>query len=107
MSRRKRRERRTGHPCEQGWRVNWAPEFRRAAQALGIWEDVKKELKDLEKQLRDPKLRDKVLMRLKANPVVAEIFIKRLREWYPARRYYFGRQTARGFYVLREDFCRV
>ena len=26
---------------------------------------------------------------------------------YYVRRYYFGRQTARGFFVIRRDICRV
>ena len=103
----RRGRRSTRHPCEAGWRVNWAPEFRRAAQALGIWEDVRRELKDLERQLRDPKLRGKALAKLRRSPIVVEVYVKKLRKWYPARRYYFGRQTARGFYVLREDICRV
>ena len=62
----RRGRRSTRHPCEAGWRVNWAPEFRRAAQALGIWEDAKKEPKNLERQLRDPKLRGDALALLRA-----------------------------------------
>ncbi|RUM47491.1 MAG: hypothetical protein DSY37_02230 [Hyperthermus sp.] len=108
MSRGKRREKeRDRHPCAAGWRVRWTREFRRAAQQLGIWDDVKRELRDLEKRLRDPALRGKALRLLRGNPVVVEIYVKKLRKWYPARRYYFGRQTARGFYVLREDICRL
>ena len=103
----KGRRKRRGRSCEAGWRVNWSAEFRRAAQALGIWEDAKRELRELERQLRDERLRGKVLEKLRRSPVVAEIYVKKLRRWYPARRYYFGRRTARGFYVLREDICRV
>ncbi len=107
MSGRKRRRRRAGHPCKTGWRVRWTATFRLAARGLGIWEDVKKELKDLERRLRDPRLREETLRLLRGNPVVVEVYVKKLRKWYPARRYYFGKQTARGFYILREDICRV
>ena len=68
---------------------------------------MKKELRDLERRLCDPALRGEALRLLRGNPVVVEVYVKKSRKWYPARRYYFGRQTARGFYVLREDICRV
>ena len=100
-----KRRRRTSHPCEAGWRVNWTQEFRRAAQAHGIWEDVKKELKDLEKRLRDTKLRAETLRLLLSQPVVAYYPYKGKR--YPLRRLYIGKRTARAGFVVRRDICRV
>ena len=93
------------NPCASGWRVNWTAEFRRAAQVLGIWEDVRRELKDLEKRLRDPELREKTLAELNRNPIVGYYHFAGKR--YSVRRYYFGKRTARGFYVVRSDICRV
>jgi len=101
---RKRRKRRR-HPCEAGWRVNWTAEFRKAAQALGIWEDTKRELRDLERQLRGPRLRDSALQKLRKQPVVAYYPYGGRR--YPIRRLYIGKRTARAGFVLREDICRV
>ena len=95
------------HPCECGWRVRWTASARLGARSLGIWESVKAELKDLEKRLRDDRLRDEALERLLSEPVVADVYVKRLRRSFPARRYYFGKATARGFYVVRTDICRV
>ena len=92
---RKRRGKRCRHPCECGWRVRWTASARLSARSLGIW------------RLRDEKLRDEALRRLLSEPVVADVYVKRLGRSFPARRYYFGKATARGLYVVRTDTCRV
>ena len=93
-----RRKRRARHPCEAGWRVNWTVEFRGAAQVLGIWEDVKRELKGLERRLRGPRLREEALRLLLSQPMVAYYPYEEKR--YPLRRLYMGERTARA------GFCR-
>ena len=107
MPRGRGRGQRCHHPCDCGWRVRWTARFRLGAQSMGIWDSVRAELKDIEKRLRDEKRRDEVLRRLLSEPVVADVYVKRLGKTFPARRYYFGRATARGFYVVRSEICRV
>jgi hypothetical protein len=70
-----------------------------------VWEDVKRELKDLERRLRDPKLRREALRLLLSQPVVAYYTYKGRR--YLLRRLYVGRRTARAGFVVRRDICRV
>ena len=103
----RKRGKKCKHPCECGWRVRWTASVRLGARSLGIWESVKAELKDLEKRLRDDKFRDEALRRLLSEPVVADVHVKKLGRSFPTRRYYFGKATARGFYVVRTDICRV
>ena len=59
----------------------------------------------MEKRLRDPKLRQETLAEISRNPIVGYYPFAEKR--YSVRRYYFGRQTAGGFYVVRNDICRV
>ena len=99
--------RRRRDPCSAGWRVRWTARFRVEAKRLGIWESVRRELRDLERRLRDPQLRDKTLQMLHSQPVIGYVYIRKLGARYPLRRYYFGRQTARGFFVILEQLCRV
>lgn len=101
---RKRRGKKCRHPCECGWRVRWTTRFRRDAVEMGLWESVKKELKDIEKRLRDPGARPKMLKLLREY-CPYEVVYRRRR--YPACRIYVGRQTARALLVIREDLCRV
>ncbi|MEB3779113.1 MAG: hypothetical protein GSR85_02615 [Desulfurococcales archaeon] len=101
----KRRKKRCHHPCDCGWRVNWTREFRLAAREMGLWGDVKMELRDLEKRLRSPDTRDDVLAWLESQYSPYEVVYKRRR--FPGHRIYVGRQTARAVYVIRKDICRV
>jgi len=103
MARRKKRRCRT--PCECGWRANRIQVFRHAAQEIVIWDDVKRELRDLDSQLRDPRFREQALSGLRARPIVGYYPYHGKR--YMVRSRYFGRETARGFYVVRGDICRV
>jgi hypothetical protein len=105
--RKKRGKKKCPHPCECGWRVRWTASARLGARALGVWESVKAELKDIEKRLRDEALRGEALAHLLSQPVVAHVYVKKLRKTFQARRYYFGRATARGLYVVRTEICRV
>jgi len=100
-----KRRRRCKHPCDCGWKVNWTAEFRIRARELGIWGDVRSELRDLEGRLRDPALRSEALEFLMSQPVVAYYPFGGKR--YLVRRMYFGRQTARAGFVVRSDICRV
>ncbi|MCE4599500.1 MAG: hypothetical protein F7C81_04815 [Desulfurococcales archaeon] len=50
----KRGEKHCRHPCECGWRVSWTARFRRQAQAMGLWPGLRRELRDIEKRLRNP-----------------------------------------------------
>jgi len=106
LAKRKKRYR-TRHPCDKGWRVRWTAKFRRQAKSLGIWKSVRFELKDLERKLSSPESMSKTLQSLLAKPVVLDVYVKSLRKWFPARRYYFGKKTARGFFVVQMDICRV
>ena len=72
---------------------------------MGIWRTVKAEIKDIERRLNDPRHRKDTLMRLKSEWAPFTITYRRRR--FPGHRRYFGRQTARGIYVVREDICRV
>ncbi len=99
----KGRNRRVKHPCELGWRVRWTARFRRRGRELGIWGDVRRELKDIERRLRC--MLEHTLGWLKSMPVIGYVIYKGKR--YAVRRMYFGKRTARGFYVVREDICRV
>ncbi|MEB3780304.1 MAG: hypothetical protein GSR85_08770 [Desulfurococcales archaeon] len=101
----KRREKHCRHPCECGWRVSWTREFRHRAQEMGLWESIRQELRDLEKRLRDPGERDRALKLLLSQPVVSYYPYRGKR--YMVRRIYFGRQTARAGFVIRQDICRV
>ncbi len=99
----RKRRKQCKHPCECGWRVNWTAEFRRRAQELGVWEDIRRELKDLEKRLRSREERQATLDFLILQPIVG---------YYP---YHWKRYNARRmrlggyrlFYVVRQDICRV
>ncbi len=99
--RKKRRRKRSKHPCELGWRVRWTEEFRHDAVRLGLWRDVKRLLKELERSIRD----GKGLRELLGNPVIGYTVHRRRR--YELRRMYVGKRTARAFYVVRMDICRV
>ena len=103
MVRRKRK--RVKHPCEVGWRVRWTKEFRLTAREMGIWRTVKAKIKDIEKRLRDPRYRRATLKQLKSEFSPYIVTFRRRR--YVGYRMYFGKQTARGIYVVREDICRV
>jgi len=104
---RRKRRRKCGHPCECGWRARWTAEFRLGSRLLGIWDSVRRELRDLDKRLRDPATRDETLSGLLAEPVVADVYVKKLGQSFPARRRYFGKKTARGLFIVRHDICRV
>ncbi len=91
-------------PCDM-WRVRWTARFRRNARALGLWSDVRRVLRELERSLNDPKEYDMTLSRLTRAPIVGYTVYRGRR--YSLRRWYFGRRTARGFFVLRRDICRV
>lgn len=102
-----RGNRKTSHPCDRGWRVRWTAEFRREAIRLGLWRSVHRELNDMNRRLRKPVSRDKLLLDLMKNSIVADVYIKKLKEWFPTRRIYFGRRTSRGLFIIRDDICRV
>lgn len=84
--------------------MNWTKEFRLAAREMGIWDSVRRELRDLERRLRDPRERDRVLSMLESQPEVGYITFKG--RIYRVRRMYFGRGTARAGFVIRRDICR-
>ena len=101
--RKRRRGKKCRHPCECGWRVNWTKAFRVRAQEMGLWNNIRGELKDLEKRLRDINTRSKALLFLESQPVVAYYPFQGKR--YLIRRIYFGRQTARLDLLLEEIFA--
>ena len=102
----KRKKHRTKcrHPCECGWRVNWTARFRRQAQAMGLWPGLRRELKDIEKRLRNPRTRANTLRMLREYCPYEVVYNRRR---YQGCRMYVGRQTARALLVVREDICRV
>ena len=57
--------------------MNWTKEFRLAAREMGIWDSVRRELRDLERRLRDPRERDRALSMLEGQPEVGYISFRR------------------------------
>ncbi len=100
----RKRGKKCRHPCACGWRVNWTARFRRQAQAMGLWPGLRRELRDLEKRLNDPKTRADTLRMLREYCPYEVVYNRRR---YPGCRMYVGRQTARALLVVREDICRV
>ena len=96
-----KRVRKTEHPCELGWRVKWSKDFRLVAKKLGLWKDVRMELRDIERRLRS-NFRETIRW-LRSHPKVFYTVHK-------GRKYYVRRVKIGRFrlgYVIREDICRV
>ena len=84
--------------------MSWTARFRKQAQQMGLWESIKRELRDIERRLRNPTMREEAL-RLLREYCPYEVIYNRRR--YSGCRIYVGRQTARALLVVREDICRV
>ncbi len=99
MGKKKRRKRKTSHPCELGWRVRWTRKFRHMCMKLLGDRKCKTLLKNLKLIIRDPQQRD----RLKREPTVGYYPYKGKR--FEVKRLKKG--NLRIGFVYREDICRV
>jgi len=70
----------------------------------GLDARLRRELRDIEKRLRNPETRANTLRMLKEYCPYEVVYNRRR---YPGCRMYVGRQTARALLVVREDICRV
>ena len=101
----RKRVRRTKHPCELGWRVRWSRDFRQYFMERGVWREVRKFLKDLERRLR----RDAsgTLSKLRREPIIAHVVSEgKERPLRRLRLYVKGVGFRLGF-IIRHDTCRV
>ncbi|NPA05449.1 MAG: hypothetical protein GXO09_05085 [Crenarchaeota archaeon] len=97
----------SGGACREGWRVRWTKELRQFFKELGVWGIVRRELKDLERALNDPRQgRQKLMELLSPKPIekfnYGGVVIK-----YRRYRVYVRGVGFRLAYVVYPNICRI